>query len=134
MYRSSCSFRLSMSEVSSVPLAVMSSWRSCMNAVSTSSSSSSKALRSMPYCRPIRSSKRSMSSACFLSDLTYSSSLALSSVLNSLISRSFDWMILSHVSRCISISWSSSCGISLSKRADHFMATAAFCRALDSAS
>ena len=134
MYSSSFSRRFSISAPSSPRFACISSWRSCMNAVSTSSSSTSKAPRSERYCCPILSSSRSTSSACFLSDLTYSSSFALSSALNSLISRSFDWMMRSHVSFCCSMSCIRSCGISRSNSADHFIATAAFCRALDSAS
>ena len=105
-----------------------------MKAVSISSSSSSKVRRRFVNWRVMRSRRSSTSSLCRLSALTYSSSLALSSALNSLISRSLAWMMRSHESRCSSISANSSCGISLSKSTDHFIATAAFCRALDSAS
>lgn len=49
--------------------------------------------------------------ACFLSALTYSSSFPLISSLNSEMSLSFELMMRSHVSRCFSISCSSSCGV-----------------------
>lgn len=62
----------------------------CMKAVSTSSSSSSYVLRSEVNWRPMRSSSRSTSSACFFRDLMYSSSLPLSSSRKSLTSRSFE--------------------------------------------
>mmetsp|Transcript_11115 Transcript_11115/g.28488 ORF Transcript_11115/g.28488 Transcript_11115/m.28488 type:complete len:265 (+) Transcript_11115:1484-2278(+) len=75
-----------------------------------------------------------MSSACFFRMRTYSSSLDLSSDLISVMSSSLEAMMLLQEVRCFSISWCRSCGTSMENRSAHRMATAAFCRADDSAS
>mmetsp|Transcript_35004 Transcript_35004/g.99217 ORF Transcript_35004/g.99217 Transcript_35004/m.99217 type:complete len:241 (+) Transcript_35004:1409-2131(+) len=131
-----CSIELRLSNrfFISILLAASSSVRSCRKAFSISLSSSWKASFISWNCAVMKCSITSISSACFFSTRTYSSSLPFSSDLISEISSFFDCTILAQDLRCFSISPWRSCGTSMEKRSAHLIATAAFCRADDSAS
>mmetsp|Transcript_2947 Transcript_2947/g.6910 ORF Transcript_2947/g.6910 Transcript_2947/m.6910 type:complete len:256 (-) Transcript_2947:398-1165(-) len=118
----------------SILLAARSSVLSWRKAFSISLSSSVKACCISWNCVVMYCSMRSMSSACLFRTLTYSSSLPFSSDLISAMSSSLEPMILAQEACCFLISAWRSWGTSMEKRSAHRIATAAFCRAEDSAS